>query len=44
MPSGPGQAGSAVHYGHRDTLDHTPHELFVEMDELEGEAWVERAR
>merc|ERR1719153_1639752 len=32
------------HYGHKDNVDHTPHELFVEMDELEGEAWVERAR
>jgi len=31
-------------YGHQSTLDHTPHELFVEMDELEGEQWVERAR
>lgn len=34
----------AGHYGHKDNVDHTPHELFVEMDELEGEAWVERAR
>lgn len=24
--------------------DHTPHALFVEMDELEGEQWVEQAR
>ena len=31
-------------YGHQSQLDHTPHELFVEMDELEGEQWVERAR
>ena len=34
----------APKYGHQDTVDHTPHELFVEMDELEGEQWVERAR
>ena len=25
-------------------LDHTPHALFVEMDELKGEEWVEEAR
>ena len=31
-------------YGFQSALDHTPHELFVEMDELEGEQWVERAR
>ncbi len=24
--------------------DHSPHDLFVEMDELEGDAWVEQAR
>ena len=41
------QVGAAVvpeKYGHQSELDHTPHELFVEMDELEGEQWVERAR
>ena len=27
-----------------DKFDHTPHDLFVEMDELEGEEWVEQAR
>lgn len=32
------------HYGHSINVDHTPHELFVEMDELEGDEWVERAR
>ena len=31
-------------YGYKTELDHSPHELFVEMDELEGEQWVERAR
>ena len=31
-------------YGFRTELDHSPHELFVEMDELEGEEWVERSR
>jgi len=31
-------------YGYRKDIDHTPHELFVEMDELEGDQWVERAR
>ena len=31
-------------HGFQSALDHTPHELFVEMDELEGEQWVERAR
>jgi len=31
-------------YGYRIDVDHTPHELFVEMDELEGDEWVERAR
>ena len=25
-------------------IDHSPHDLFVEMDELEGEEWVEQAR
>ena len=43
----PIQVGAPVvpeKYGHQSTIDHTPHELFVEMDELEGEEWVERAR
>ena len=31
-------------YGHRPSVDHTPHPLFVEMDELEERAWVETAR
>ena len=31
-------------YGFRDDCDHTPHALFIEMDELEGEEWEERAR
>jgi len=31
-------------YGFRTELDHSPHELFIEMDELEGEEWVERSR
>ena len=25
-------------------FDHSPHDLFVEMDELQGEEWVEMAR
>ena len=24
--------------------DHTPHDLFVEMDVLEGDVWIEKAR
>ena len=35
---------SSMGYGFRTELDHSPHELFVEMDELEGEEWVERSR
>jgi len=35
---------SSMGYGYKTELDHSPHELFVEMDELEGEEWVERAR
>jgi len=35
---------SGLGYGFRTELDHSPHELFVEMDELEGEEWVERSR
>ena len=31
-------------YGHRTDIDHSPHPLFIEMDELEGEEWQERAR
>jgi hypothetical protein len=32
-------------YGPRmKELDHSPHDLFVEMDELVGEEWVEQAR
>ena len=31
-------------YGYDKKPDHTPHELFVQMDELEGDKWVERAR
>jgi hypothetical protein len=25
-------------------FDHSPHDLFVEMDELRGDEWVEQAR
>ncbi len=25
-------------------FDHSPHDLFVELDELQGEEWVEQAR
>jgi len=31
-------------YGYQETVDHTPHELFVEMDELQGDTWVEKSR
>ena len=31
-------------YGYNSELDHSPHALFIELDELEGEAWEERAR
>jgi len=31
-------------YGFQKNLDHTPHNLFVEMDELENNEWVEKAR
>ena len=31
-------------YGHRTDIDHTAHPLFIEMDELEGVEWQERAR
>lgn len=31
-------------YGFQATVDHTPHELFVEMDELQGDTWVEKSR
>lgn len=31
-------------YGFQRELDHTPHNLFVEMDELESNEWVEKAR
>ena len=34
----------ALGYGFQKAADHTPHQLFVEMDELEGEEWVEKAR
>ena len=35
---------SSVGYGFRLELDHGRHTLFVEMDELEGEEWVEGSR
>jgi len=35
---------SRLGYGFKSELDHTPHALFIEMDELEGEEWEERAR
>ena len=35
---------SHMGYGYRTDCDHTPHALFIEMDELEGEEWEERAR
>jgi hypothetical protein len=28
----------------RERFDHSPHDLFVEMNELQGEEWVENAR
>jgi len=31
-------------YGYDSELDHTPHALFIEMDELDGDQWEERAR
>jgi len=32
-------------YGEQAKIfDHSPHDLFVEMDELQGEQWVEMAR
>ena len=34
----------AAGYGFQKQLDHTPHNLFVEMDELEDNEWVEKAR
>jgi len=36
--------GEAEGYGQRTEIDHSPHPLFIEMDELEGEEWQERAR
>jgi len=33
-----------VGFGFQKEVDHTPHNLFVEMDELEGDEWVEKAR
>ena len=44
MPDGKTETGRSVTYGFKKDIDHTPHNLFVEMDELEGEMWVEKAR
>lgn len=30
--------------GKTKVYDHSPHDLFVEMDELQGEEWIEMAR
>ena len=30
-------------YGN-ERFDHSPHDLFIEMNELQGEEWVENAR
>ena len=35
---------SGLGYGYNEEVDHTPHALFIELDELEGEEWEERAR
>ena len=29
---------------HRSNLDHSPHQLFIKLDELQGATWVEKAR
>ena len=39
-----GQDMNRLGYGFKSELDHSPHALFIEMDELEGEEWEERAR
>lgn len=44
VPDGKTETGRSVTYGFKKDIDHTPHNLFVEMDELEGEMWVEKAR
>jgi len=42
---GGGDKGArAAGFGYQKDFDHTPHHLFIEMDELEGEMWVEKAR
>ena len=28
----------------KNLVDHTPHELFIEMDVLQGDEWVEKSR
>ena len=38
------KATRSAGYGFQKDLDHTPHNLFVEMDELEQDEWVEKAR
>ena len=38
------ETGESEGYGQRTEIDHSPHPLFIEMDELEGEEWQERAR
>ena len=31
-------------YGYKSGVDHSPHELFVKLDELQGGSWVEKSR
>ena len=35
---------SRLGYGFKSELDHTPHTLFIKMDELKSEEWEEHAR
>ena len=31
-------------YGYKSGVDHSLHELFVKLDELQGGSWVEKSR
>ena len=34
----------ATDYGYSSSVDHSPHELFIKLDELQGQTWVEKSR
>ena len=39
-----GEEGLEDDYGYKNGVDHTRHQLFIKLDELQGVSWVEKSR